>query len=395
MSLRRRRVVHVVYRFDVGGLENVIVQLINRLPEQEFEHVVLSLTEVSDFSARVARSDTQFVALNKAPGHALPLYPRIWHELRRLKADVVHTCNLAALEVAPVAWAAGVPLRIHAEHGWDMNDRQGTNPRYRLLRRIYRPFVNRYIAVSQDLADYLRGPIGVPPQRVSLIANGVDTESFRPCNSVIDVPEGMPFEPGKHFIIGTIGRLQAVKNQAFLARAFVQLVKAHPEAASRLRLAVVGDGPDRASIEQVLIAGGVRDFAWLPGSRSDIPVILRALNVFVLPSYAEGTSCTLQEAMATGIPAVATAVGGTPKVIQHDHNGWLLAPDDDAALAAALWRLYTEPEESLRLATAARSKAVSEYSLDSMVQQYRNLFCFGSREKTAQDVAGVAVDRRQ
>ena len=111
------RVVHVVHSFGIGGLENVIVQLINRLPPERFEHVVLALTTVSDFQQRVAQAGVRFIALNKPPGHAVPLYPRVYRLLRELQPDVLHTCNLAALELVPLAWLARVPLRVHAEHG--------------------------------------------------------------------------------------------------------------------------------------------------------------------------------------------------------------------------------------------------------------------------------------
>ena len=171
---RRRRIVHVVYSFSVGGLENVIVQLINRLPADQFEHVVLSLTTISDFKNRITQPGVRFIELHKQPGHAIPLYPRIYQLLRELKPDVVHTCNLAALEITPLAWLARVPLRIHAEHGWDAHDPQGQNPRYQRLRKLYKPFVSHYVSVSKDLDDYLARAIGVPAERHSLIANGVD-----------------------------------------------------------------------------------------------------------------------------------------------------------------------------------------------------------------------------
>lgn len=101
------RVVHVVYSFGIGGLENVIVQLINRLPPERFEHVVLALTTVSDFQQRVAQAGVRFIALNKPPGHAVPLYPRVYRLLRELQPDVLHTCNLAALELVPLpGWRA-------------------------------------------------------------------------------------------------------------------------------------------------------------------------------------------------------------------------------------------------------------------------------------------------
>jgi sugar transferase (PEP-CTERM/EpsH1 system associated) len=371
---RRRRIVHVVYSFSVGGLENVIVQLINRLPADQFEHVVLSLTTISDFKDRITQPGVRFIELHKPPGHAVPLYPRIYKLLRELKPDVVHTCNLAALEITPLAWLARVPLRIHAEHGWDAHDPQGKNPRYQRLRKLYKPFVSHYVAVSKDLDDYLARAIGVSASRRSLIANGVDTDTFAPRVGEVSPVPGCPFVPGQHWLVGTVGRLQTVKNQPLLARAFVRLIRQHPEMAERARLVIVGEGPLRGEIEGTLAAAGLQAHAWLPGARNDVAAVLRALGLFVLPSQAEGTSCTLQEAMACGLPVVATAVGGTPELVEEGVTGHLVPSDDEAALAAAIHRLFSDENSARRFAHTARARAVSRFGLDAMVSDYQSLF---------------------
>jgi len=372
--MKRKRIVHVVYSFSIGGLENVIVQLINRLPADRYEHIVLSLTTISDFKNRIERPDVRFIALNKPPGHAVPLYPKIYRLLRELQPDILHTCNLAALEIVPLAWLARVPRRIHAEHGWDAHDPNGTNPRYIKLRRLYKPFVSHYISVSEDLDNYLDQRIGIPAQRRSLIANGVDTGRFRPAEGTPQIVAGCPFQPGNHWLFGTIGRLQTVKNQPYLARAFVRLLKEHPEARNRLRLIIIGDGPLRAEIEQILNEGQASQYAWLPGIRNDIPEILRMLDCFVLPSQAEGTSCTLQEAMACGLPAIATAVGGTPALVEENKTGLLVASDDENALAQALWSAYQSPKAFSAMGQEARRRALSGFALDSMIDRYQQIF---------------------
>ena len=372
--MRRRRVVHVVYSFSIGGLENVIVQLINRLPADEFEHIVLSLTTISDFKDRITQPGVQFIALNKPSGHAIPLYPRIYKLLRQLKPDIVHTCNLAALEIAPLAWLARVPLRIHAEHGWDAHDPNGSNPRYRKLRKIYTPFVSHYVAVSRDIDDYLAQAIGIPPKRHSLIANGVDTDTFSPKGHAPASVPGCPFVPGEHWLMGTVGRLQTVKNQPLLARAFVKLIKDHPEAALRIRLVIVGEGGLRADIESILATAGLQHLAWMAGARNDVAQIMQALDCFVLPSQAEGTSCTLQEAMACGLPVVATAVGGTPDLVEEGMTGHLVPSEDAQAMANALWRCYSEPETAARYGQTARARALVHFGLAGMIDRYRSLF---------------------
>ena len=369
----RVRVMHVVHSFGVGGLENVIVQLINRLPPAHFEHVVLALTTVSEFRQRVVRPDVRFIALHKPPGHAVPLYPQLYRLLRELRPHVLHTCNLAALEVVPLAWLARVPLRVHAEHGWDVHDPQGRNPRYQRLRRLYRPFVSHYVAVSRDLDDYLGQAIGVPARRRSLIANGVDTDTFTPAQGVRVVP-GCPFEPGRHWLVGTVGRLQTVKNQPLLARAFVRALQDNPVMRDAARLVIVGEGPLRAEVERVLVEADMSDLAWLPGARADVADVLRSLDLFVLPSQAEGTSCTLQEAMASGLPVVATAVGGTPDLVQEGVTGHLVPPNDEQALADAMARAFSDPGTAARQGQAGREHALCRFAMGTMVRQYQQLF---------------------
>ena len=152
----RPLVVHIVYRFDVGGLENGVVNLLNHMPPQAYRHAVLSLTEISDFKLRVQRPDVQFIALNKPPGHGLWLYARLARVLRELQPAVVHTRNLAALEMQiPAAWT-GVRARVHGEHGRDVGDLDGSRRRYQWLRRAYRPFVHQYVALSRAFSRLAR-----------------------------------------------------------------------------------------------------------------------------------------------------------------------------------------------------------------------------------------------
>ncbi|HEU6453990.1 MAG TPA: glycosyltransferase, partial [Roseateles sp.] len=131
----RPLVVHLVHRFDTGGLENGVVNLINHLPA--FRHAVMAVTEVTSFKERVKAPGTQFFSLQKPPGQGLWLYPRVYRLLRELRPAVVHTRNLGAMEFQLPAWAARVPLRVHSEHGWDVDDLGGVSRRNQRLRRIY------------------------------------------------------------------------------------------------------------------------------------------------------------------------------------------------------------------------------------------------------------------
>ena len=372
---RRPLVVHLVYRFDVGGLENGIVNLINHMPADAYRHAVVALTEVTDFRARILRDDVSFIALHKAPGHGIWLYPRLYALLRRLRPAIVHSRNLAALEAVVPAWLARVPVRIHGEHGRDVNDLRGDSRRYQRVRRLYRPFVDHYLALSSDLAAYLVERIGVPRSRVTQICNGVDTTAFAPPEGRTPAPiHGCPFEAGRHWIVGTVGRMQAVKDQPTLARAFVLALRMQPALCDRLRLVLVGDGPLRDACRTVLEEAGVVDLAWLPGELGNVREVMRGLSCFVLPSLAEGISNTILEAMACGLPVVATDVGGNAELVRHGVTGELIAPADPAALAQVLVRLANDPQAAARLGQAGREEALRRFSLPTMVATYQSVY---------------------
>lgn len=367
-------VVHIVYRFATGGLENVLVQLVNGLPQARYRHTIIALTQIdAAFAARIRRPDVELISLDKAPGQPYRLYPQMYRLLRRLRPDVVHTSNLAALEFMPVAMLAGVPRRIHAEHGWDVADPDGSNRRYQWLRRAYRFCVHDFIAVSDQLQQYLEHVIGVPPRHVHRVSNGVDTEVFRPARTDDVLPSDYPFVRGQHWVIGSVGRLEPIKNQTLLVAAFIRLLRQQPALRNCLRLALVGAGPLAPDLQQRMAAAGLGEHLWLPGARDDIPALLRIFDCFVLPSLAEGTSCTLQEAMASGVPVVATAVGGNPALLQNGELGRLVASADEAALADALADLYRRRDEPAGT-LPARESIIRRYSLDAMLGQYERLF---------------------
>jgi sugar transferase (PEP-CTERM/EpsH1 system associated) len=208
---------------------------------------------------------------------------------------------------------------------------------------------------------------------VTRIVNGVDTDAFHPANGE-QRPDGCPFTGGGLWLIGTVGRLQAVKHQVLLARAFVRMLERSPSLRERIRLVIVGDGPLIPEIRSVLAAGSAQDLAWLPGARNDVPAVLRGLDVFVLPSLAEGISNTILEAMASGLPVVATDVGGNAELVAHGETGTIVPTDDADALAEALLAFARDADAARAAGRASRVRAERLFSLDAMVAQYAALY---------------------
>jgi sugar transferase (PEP-CTERM/EpsH1 system associated) len=367
-------IAHVIYRFDVGGLENGLVNLINHMPAQLFRHAIVSLTDHSDFRERLKRDDISVFTLHKPPGNSPATVLKLWRLFRRLRPDIVHTRNIAALDATVPAALAGVPVRIHGEHGRDVDDLDGANTRRQLVRRLYKPFVHQYIALSGDLARYLRDKIGVPYSRIAQIYNGVDSSLFHPpagCRE--EVPHPGFSGPGQ-FVIGTVGRMQEVKDQLTLARAFVRLLQIMPGAQERLRLVMVGDGPLRERVSAVLAEAGADRYAWLPGKRDDVARIMRSFDLFVLPSLAEGISNTILEAMATGLPVLATEVGGNPELVRVGETGTLVPRDDPESMALGL-RAYAESAELCRRHGAeARRTVETKFGMEAMVNAYLKVY---------------------
>jgi len=369
----RPLIAHIVYSFRVGGLENGMVNLINRLPDSHYRHAVIALTAVDPkFAARIQRDDVQYLSLHKPPGQGAKLFPRMHRLLRELRPAIVHTRNLAALEMSAPAWSAGVPVRIHGEHGWDENDPGGRKPLPRWIRKGYRPFVTHYIALSRELENYLAQGVGVAAARRDLICNGVDARRFRPREGARQTVDGFPFDAPDLCVIGTVGRLQAVKDQVGLVEAFGQLA-ARPDC-GHVRLVIVGEGPQRAQVEAAVAASGVADKIWLAGERGDVAELMRGFDVFALPSLAEGISNTVLEAMACGLPVVATAVGGNPELVLDGATGALVPTGDRKALAHALQAYVTDTGRTRAHGEAARGRIEASFSLDGMVGRYDALY---------------------
>jgi sugar transferase (PEP-CTERM/EpsH1 system associated) len=384
-------IVHVIHHLVIGGLENGLVNLINHMPRDRYRHAIICMKDYSEFRRRITRDDVEVFAMHKRDGQDFGVMVRLYRLFCALKPALVHSRNLTALTSLLPATLAGVRFRVHGEHGRDERDPVGANVKYQWLRRLHRPLISHYVPLSRDLEAYLRDRIGVPETRITRIYNGVDTEKFTPAiGGRVPLPDER-FRDRDLIIIGTVCRMQPVKDPCNLVQAFISLLSNMPETRKKLRLAIIGDGPERPKVESLVRAADAEDLVWLPGPREDVASLMRGFDIFVLPSVAEGISNTILEAMATGLPIVATNVGGNGELVEAGVTGELVPARDPASLAKALLGYIENQPKRKAHGDAARSRVESLFSLPQMVKRYMNLYdtlISGSKQATSLNFQG-------
>jgi sugar transferase (PEP-CTERM/EpsH1 system associated) len=287
----------------------------------------------------------------------------------------VHTRNLATIEYQLPAWLAGVKRRVHGEHGWDVFDPDGRNIKYQWVRRLLKPLIQRFIPLSKHLESYLTEKIKISPEKITRICNGVDTGVFFPLTGHNAPLSGCPFLFSQdQVVIGTVGRMHGVKDQLTLVKAFIWVCEHNPELKHKLRLLIAGDGPLKAQAITLLEENQLTDHFWLPGECNDVAEIMRRLDIFVLPSLAEGISNTILEAMATGLPVIATDVGGNPELVIDGKTGSLIAANDIVLMAEKILDYANSAEKRHQHGQNAHQRVLQEFSLTAMVGQYKAVY---------------------
>lgn len=299
---------------------------------------------------------------------------RLARLFRRTKTEIVHTRNAEAFFYGFLgAKLAGVRALIHSEHGRVLPD----SPRRMALQRWLLRFTDAAFSVSDQLRRDLITHLRVPDGRFETIYNGVDVTriasadraSARRAFGVAD----------DEIVIGSVGRLVPVKNYELLLRAFSRL-------RARTRLVFIGEGPERAKLEGVAATCGITSRTTLLGHREDVADLLVGLDVFVLPSRSEGMSNTLLEAMAAGVPVMASDVGGNREIVEDGRSGLLFASEDEAGLSERLTSLVDDLSLRARLGRAGSDRVIREFSMGSMIRKYETLY-----ERVARREGNVAA----
>lgn len=382
-------VVHLVEALSSAQTENGLLSLIRHLPAARYRHAIVCLHDAGDYQAGLREQGVEIVNLHKRPDCCDPLhYVRLYRVLRRMQPDLIHTRNRSGLLAQVVAALAGVHRRVHAEHGLEASGAPRPGLRGRLLCRLLCPLIDHFIAVSSDLEHWLVESIGAEPARVSQIANGVDSVQFHPRLGPAAAIGPPGFMQDNVFVIGSVGRMDADGSRLTLVEAFLRLIASPHPAHAGLRLLLVGDGPERAECQAMLQRGGAADRAWLPGVRADVPQLMRAMDLFVQPARVEDGANAILEAMASGLPVVATAVGGHGELVHPGFTGILVPPGSPDLMAAAIADYCRIPAIAARHGARARSQVIARHSMPAMARDYLAVYDALTRTEDADAVLG-------
>lgn len=361
-------IVHVLSSFGVGGQERVALDLAIGQKARGHTVSVLSLAPEPD-GAMADEFREHGIAVGrvvKRDGVDASLVPRLARALRDYAADVVHTHNpLPLIYGAPAARLTGAAA-IHTKHGVNPGSRG-----HRMLRRAAAQLTHAFVAVSDTTEQQAREQNDAPTSKLHMIANGIRLDRYRPDPDARAATRAELGLPEDAWVVGTVGRLDEYKNQSLLVRAMAPLLS------DRVRLVIVGDGPARKQVEDEIALLAHPEFVVMTGRRMDVPRIVPAFDVFALSSKTEGLPLVVPEAMAAGLPVIATAVGGLPSVIDEGVTGMLVPfeqGDAEQTLRHALKTLEQDRDLAARLGTKARETALVRYSADRMVDAYLDLY---------------------
>jgi sugar transferase (PEP-CTERM/EpsH1 system associated) len=366
---------HVVFTLHPGGMEFGVIKLVNGLDRARVRSSICSTTPAApDMKTQVA-ADVPVFELRRRPGNDPGVVRDLYRLFRRERPHVVHTHAWGTLlEGLVAARLARVPFVVHGEHGTlQLRDYQ------RRLQRIAWSRADRVLSVSTRLAERMTAETGFPSDRIMTLRNGVDLSRFgRHRRDEARQALGLPLAG---FVVGTAGRLVPVKDQATLLEAVARVRAAgHPVA-----LVLAGDGPLKADLESRAASLGISQAVRFLGYCERIETVFSALDVFVLSSVSEGMSNTILEAMASGLPVVATRVGGADELIEHDTSGLLVPSRAPDAIAAAIVDLLTNTARRREIAAAARRRAESEFSLPSFTSRYERMYLTLAEARAGRD----------
>jgi glycosyltransferase involved in cell wall biosynthesis len=368
-----------VETLELGGAEQVLVNIVNNLPE-DFVSFVCCLKNSGPMAGSISRLGAPVYELHWHTGNSYRAALPLANILRKQRIDVLHAHSWSTYcEAALAGFLARTPTVVITIHGMQTPYPQSKTA---ILKHFVRISAERILsrtytticAVSQGVKDYMVKEVGLNPQKVSVVYNGIKIID----RNTPDEKEPRQAVQEEDFVLVWAGRLVPVKNLSGLLKALATVRGTVPN----VRLDLIGDGPDRESLEHEARALGVNDRIHFAGYTPRVRDWLSRADIFVMPSHYEGFSVALLEAMAAGLPVVATEVGGNPEIVLQGKTGVLIPPNDTEALAKAIIDLHENTQLRMEMRRFAYKRVSEEFSMDKMIAKYCSIYRQADSSKT-------------
>lgn len=366
MKNTRIKLTHLVLDMDLGGLQRMISQMVPAMDQDKFDINVVCMNRKGCFADQLQSSGFSVTLLQKNQKRADVWYPiRLAYYLRKHEVDILHMHTGSFIFGALAGKLAFIPATVFTEHGRDLVD----HPVRQAEDRIAVKLVDSIVPVSGNLKDILAERTKALRRKMTTIINGIAAELFAHRPRPQTLVEEFSIPDDCH-VIGTVARLDAIKDQLSMIKAFEVVTKR----LDNCRLIMVGDGPMRDELETYINSRGLQQQVTITGVRNDVPDFLNLFDLFVLSSLSEGTSISLLEAMASGVPAVVTRVGGNPAIVTHETDGLVVEPSDPGALGKAIIQMLSNPELRQTFSERCVTKVRRNYSIENMARSYSRLY---------------------
>jgi len=362
-----KKIVHVTFDMGIGGAEQVICNLIENTDTSKYEVSVLCIDQpVGPFGMQLRKKGFQITALNRKPGFDISLIRDIRRHITCHKTDVLH-CHQYTPYVYGLLAALFTRCRVvFTEHGRFYPDLR--KPKRILLNPFLSLLTDSVTAISWATREALVRFENFPRHKIKIVYNGIDdSEYLLPRNPRLKTALEIPNDA---FVLGTVARLDPIKNQKMMIRALELLGQFRSE----IFLLIIGDGPERENLEEFASELGLASHVIFTGFREDAAMFYKITDIFLLTSFSEGTAMTLLEAMASGLPCIATDVGGNPEIVMNGETGFIIPSRDEKILAEKIRELLGNDLMRKRMGKAGRKRFEENFTAAGMTSSYEAIY---------------------
>jgi|GEM_PF-1246273 len=358
---------HIVQSFDMGGIEKLVFDLIEKSLHGKFHYTVICIDDKGRLASMLEEKGVEVVALNKTSGIDISLIFRLARLFKERNIKVVHNHNLGpAFYGGLAARIAGIPAVIYSGHGID--------PKMGIKRKILQRFSfmlqDRIVAVSEKALHFMIERESVPADKTIFIENGIDLNPFKLKVADRDAVLKKYKLPHTENMIGIIARLHKVKDIPTLIDAFRMIAQERDDTC----LVIVGEGEERHPLEKKVGDAGLSDKVFFLGEQTQISELLAIFSVFVLSSVSESSPISIMEAMAAGLPVVATNVGGNAKLVTSGSGGFIVEPRDAASMKDAILKIIENKGLAVKMGECNKKIVFSKYNIENTLRKYEDLY---------------------